>query len=402
MPECKQCGAKYSKGDLFCGHCGADIQTKKPGVDKKRPAVAAKEEKLELTDDVKRMLKAELEDAIKSFKRGEITLEEFQNIKRGLVAKARSGAYDASKVSKRESVPPSYNPPQSQTSQHEATGEIYRPLRRADELPFSKFWFIVPVLFNIFGGIVAYFAIRSVDEKNAKKMLAIGAASLVITAAIGGFYLKSEKIWPFEEKAELPTGIVIEEEEVEPAEVVPINATNNSAEEMNLKLGDMPEGFYINPILTGALKDPLEFAAGNSSLGEELKSQGWLENHRIVLKKDFVDAGENVTTTEKEIDSSISKYDANKTAKKYFNEKLRTLEDSLNQSGYVLVDFNINESGIMGKKVESDPEFDIKVSYMIFFYKQDTAVSLSVTKVGRGLDEEEVTGYASLIEGRIK
>ncbi|MFQ5888359.1 MAG: hypothetical protein ACE5HY_06650, partial [Candidatus Hydrothermarchaeales archaeon] len=66
-------------------------------------------------------------------------------------------------------------------------------------------------------------------------------------------------------------------------------------------------------------------------------------------------------------------------------------------------EFEINESGIMGKKVQYDEENDItRVTYKVLFYKQDTMVNLSVKGVTRRLDGDEVETYAYLIEERIK
>ncbi|RMF89535.1 MAG: hypothetical protein D6733_06125 [Methanobacteriota archaeon] len=417
MGVCEKCGEKYRKGDLFCGKCGARIPASEPAEKAKRPGPPKKEGTIELSEEVKRKVKAELEQALKAFKRGEISLEEFQSIKKDLVEKARSGAFDqsgaqaAEKVEKAAPPPPPSRPTAPGPSitprpPPEPSGELYRPLRRADEPPFSKYWFIVPVLFNILGGVVAYFSIKGVDEENAKKMLAIGLVSLVVTAGAGGFYLKSQSLWPFEKKAEPPKEIVIagvdEGDGSSLSESEPITPTNRTPAEMNLKAGDLGGGFYLDPLLSGTIKDPLEFAAGNSSLAEELERQGWLENHRIVLKKDFEAAGKNATLVEKEISSSISKYDANRTSKKYFEDRLRGLEAEMKGEGYKLIDLEINESGVMGKSVKPHPDYEVEVTYRVFFYKQDVFVSLSVSKIGRGLDEAEVKGYAETIESRIK
>lgn len=44
----------------------------------------------------------------------------------------------------------------------------------------SSLWFLLPVVFNILGGIVAYFAIRDDDPKKAKSCLLLG----IVLAAI--------------------------------------------------------------------------------------------------------------------------------------------------------------------------------------------------------------------------
>ena len=38
----------------------------------------------------------------------------------------------------------------------------------------STLWFLLPILFNVLGGIVAYFAIRDDDPKKAKSCLLLG------------------------------------------------------------------------------------------------------------------------------------------------------------------------------------------------------------------------------------
>ena len=44
----------------------------------------------------------------------------------------------------------------------------------------SILWFLLPIVFNVFGGIVAYFVIRDDDPKRAKSCLLLG----IILAAI--------------------------------------------------------------------------------------------------------------------------------------------------------------------------------------------------------------------------
>lgn len=44
----------------------------------------------------------------------------------------------------------------------------------------SSLWFLLPIFFNIFGGVVAYFVIRDDDPKRARSCLLLG----VILAAI--------------------------------------------------------------------------------------------------------------------------------------------------------------------------------------------------------------------------
>jgi hypothetical protein len=415
MVDCEKCGSKTKKGDLFCSKCGNKIEAKKPKPVKKKPKPAPpKKEKPELSDDVKRKLKGELEISIKAFKRGDITLEEFQDIKKSIVAKAKAGFYSGKEeedepiIEEVQSFTPPEVPPPTSPIQPAPTGDLYTPLRRLDEPLFSQLWYFVPVIFNIVGGLVAYFAIKPVDDRSARKMLAIGVLSFVLVGVGVGYYAYSTELLASDNGEQPPTEIIIEGEDddsevVEPGEVVRINASNSSAEDMNLKLDDLEEGFSRNDILSGSLKDPLEFSGGNSSLAEALTAQGWLENHQIVLKKEI--SSENETIREKEIDSSISKYNASKTVVSYFEERLAGFGEILKNGNYTLTDLDINDSGIMGKKVDPAPEFvtrvTYRVTYMVFFYKNDAFVSLTVSKVGRGLEEEEVVEYAKIIEGRI-
>jgi len=427
MVECNECGGKLKKGDLFCSQCGAKISVMKPDSKaaksrKAKPKAAKpgalKKEPVELTDEVKRRLKAELEISIKAFKRGDITLEEFQDIKKSIVTKARAGFYDVPSEHVRsvhEPAPPQFEPeaepfvpaysipepPMRRTPDHGPTGELYKPMRRLDEPLFSKLWYLVPIVFNLIGGLIAYFAVKPSDEKSAKKMLAIGVLSFILVAGVAGYYAYNEGLLGQKDVLPPPTEIVIEGVEAEVVEVLPLNISNASAAEMNLVLGDFEGGFTANNILSGTLKDPLEFAGGDTVFAENLSVQGWLENHRVLFTKDFTSA-ENTTLMEWEIDSSISKYNVSRASKTYFDTRLGEFENTFSQGNYSLIDFDVGEKGFMAKKVESDSEFGLKVSYRVFFYEKDAFVSLSVSKVGRGLEEEEVVGYARIIEQRIK
>ncbi|GBE19241.1 hypothetical protein BMS3Abin16_01856 [archaeon BMS3Abin16] len=458
MVQCNECGSKLKKGDSFCSQCGAKIavlkaqakpvktrsksvgkKTVKPSSVKKSiksqaPSEPVKKEgAVDLTDDVKRRLKAELEISIKAFKRGDITLEEFQDIKKSIVAKARAGFYNASSgplspapTSTPKAVPPpvpspmpaqfepepfvpAYTIPEPslrRTSDPAPTGDLYKPMRRLDEPLFSKLWYLAPVIFNLIGGLIAYFAIKPSDEKSAKKMLAIGAVSFILVAAGAGYYSYTTNFFGGQKDvAPPPTGIVIEGvetvETLAPAAVVvPISASNASAAEMNLALADLGGGFSVNNVLSGTLKDPLEFAGGDRVFADTLAAQGWLENNRAFFTKEASNAA-NKTFVEWEIDSSISKYNASKTSKTYFDDRLAGFETTFSQNNYSLIDFDVGEAGVMVKKVESDSEFGLKVSYRVFFYEKDAFVSLMVSKVGRGLEEEDVVGFATTIAQRI-
>jgi len=394
MQECKKCGAKLRKTDLYCSRCGAKIaQEEKKPVEEKTG-----KKKIELSEEAKQRLKKELEIAIGALKRGEITIEEFQSIKKAIAAKAKAGYYT------QPAPTPEPKKPEPKPETPRAEQVLPLPPKREESGGYSKLWLLAPVLLNILGGALAYLALRRSNEKAARKMLALGVGSLILVS--GGVYYGVSKnlLFPKPQSVSQPTIVIEGEGIVEPSGEEAINATNASAEEMNLKLKDLGGGFTINPLLTGVLKDPLELAGGNRSLAQELESNGWLENHRLVAAKEFTlhDEKRNLSITEMEIDSSISKFDAEKASKSYFREQLARFREGLQKANYTLTDLAVNESGVMGKKVEPDPEFEIKVTYRIFFYKRDATVSLLVTKRGRGLTEEEVEGYARKIEKRIK
>ena len=48
------------------------------------------------------------------------------------------------------------------------------------EKPRSNWWYILPILFGIIGGIIAYFAIRKDDRQKGKKCLYIGLVLFAI------------------------------------------------------------------------------------------------------------------------------------------------------------------------------------------------------------------------------
>ncbi len=44
----------------------------------------------------------------------------------------------------------------------------------------SSFWFLLPILFNVIGGVIAYFIIKEDDPKKAKNCLYLGIILAVI------------------------------------------------------------------------------------------------------------------------------------------------------------------------------------------------------------------------------
>ena len=50
--------------------------------------------------------------------------------------------------------------------------------------PRSNWWFVLPILFSIFGGLVAYFAIRNDDRPKARNCLYLGLAMTALSVAL--------------------------------------------------------------------------------------------------------------------------------------------------------------------------------------------------------------------------
>jgi hypothetical protein len=414
MNECKKCGNKIKKSDLFCSKCGSKVEKKKPQAKKEKTKPAPKslkKDKTELSEDAKKRLKDELEVSIKAFKRGEISLDEFQSIKKGIVAKARAGVYDKDSVELKEEPPVEEKKYiVSETQKISIPDPIFsedfdRPPIKGDEPKYSKLWFIAPIIFNIFGGIVAYFAIKNDDPKDAKKMLIIGVISFLIVGTGLGYYLVTSGFLSSDNGVETPTGIIIEGTDNKPAgdesdSTSNQSVSNKSAEEINLGLDDFEEGFILNELLTGTISNPLVYAKGDSAISDELKNRSWKENHKSVMSKPFVDLSRNETVVAIMIDSSVSKYDIKNDT--YFDEKLSEFESKLIEEGFDLIDFDFNESGIMGMRPESHPIYESETFFEVFFYKKDTLVTLSVATVGRELDEIQIMTYAKLIEQRVE
>jgi len=49
----------------------------------------------------------------------------------------------------------------------------------------SGFWYLLPILFGIIGGVIAYFVIRQDDPIKAKNCLKIGIVHLIIDIIVG-------------------------------------------------------------------------------------------------------------------------------------------------------------------------------------------------------------------------
>ncbi len=53
----------------------------------------------------------------------------------------------------------------------------------------SAWWFLLPIFFTIFGGLIAFFAIRSDDSKRAKDCLLLGIILFAIPFVISGIMI---------------------------------------------------------------------------------------------------------------------------------------------------------------------------------------------------------------------
>jgi len=77
------------------------------------------------------------------------------------------------------------------------------------ERPRSNWWYLLPILFSIIGGVISYFVIKNDDLKKAKNCLCVG---LVLSfGLIGGTisYFVLRKVDPKKAKIFLYIGIVL-------------------------------------------------------------------------------------------------------------------------------------------------------------------------------------------------
>jgi len=55
----------------------------------------------------------------------------------------------------------------------------------SDEKRRSGLWYLLPILFGIIGGVIAYFLLRVDDPKKANNCMAIGIIVVVINIVVG-------------------------------------------------------------------------------------------------------------------------------------------------------------------------------------------------------------------------
>ena len=60
----------------------------------------------------------------------------------------------------------------------------------------SRWWYLVPILFGLVGGIIGYFALRKDDPKKAKNSLILGGILTIINIVVS---ISLSTIFPFEQ-----------------------------------------------------------------------------------------------------------------------------------------------------------------------------------------------------------
>ena len=60
----------------------------------------------------------------------------------------------------------------------------------------SRWWYLVPILFGLVGGIIGYFALRKDDPKKAKNCLILGGILTIINIVAS---ISLSAIFPFEQ-----------------------------------------------------------------------------------------------------------------------------------------------------------------------------------------------------------
>ncbi len=157
MPTCKKCGTAYKDGDVICVWCG-DLLTKQTEA---KP-------KIETTREKRKTLKKQLNEIIAAHEGGDIGDEEFKMKKRGIAKKISE--IKAQKTVSKYKAPP--EEPETYKTQKRGGARKDKP---------SRWWYLTPLIFNIFGGLIAYFAIRKHDYKMARNMIDFGGFMLLVT-----------------------------------------------------------------------------------------------------------------------------------------------------------------------------------------------------------------------------
>jgi|GEM_PF-6517843 len=373
MPGCEECGTEVSYEDKFCKNCGARIR-----LEKIQPALREERQEADEEEIKGRLrLKKELENAIRAFKSGEISIDEFQK-KKNIVAE------ELKNLSRKKQL-------RSEIKAKNAEEKIFEFQREARERAYAQ-----PSSYPTYGEE----ALKEAKEERAerasrfsqvsRKSIYIGVAVLVVAALVGGLLLvKSREMWIFQKKAE-PKGIEVIGGSKGGGE---LNAT---LAQINLNLADMGEGFGIDEGSTGLIKDALEFAGGDAELSSKLKSEGWKENHRIVLGKT---ANGSLIM---QVDSSISRYDLAEAKNFTFKSLLEEKRKELETEGYSVSGAAIDDSSIIGKRVaKEEATGNTIVYYKVLFYKKNVFAEVEVKGAVRKVAEEDAVKYANIVSGRV-
>jgi len=156
MSTCEKCGTEYHKGDVICVWCG-NILTKS---DTYTPRIRTTREK-------QKDLKKQLTEIVKAHENDEIGEGEFKK-KKSEIAKKISEIKAQRTISKYKEP---YTEPETYKTPPRGGARKQKP---------SNWWYLTPLFFNIFGGIIAYFAIRKQNYKMARNMIDIGGFMLLL------------------------------------------------------------------------------------------------------------------------------------------------------------------------------------------------------------------------------
>lgn len=156
MPTCEKCGTGYNEGDVICVWCG-NILTKSD----------TDTHKIKTTREKQKDLKKLLSEIVKAHENNEIGEEEFKK-KKSEIAKKISEIKAQRTISKYKE---SYAEPETYKTPPRGGARKQKP---------SKWWYLTPLFFNIFGGIIAYFAIRKQNYKMARNMIDLGGFMLLL------------------------------------------------------------------------------------------------------------------------------------------------------------------------------------------------------------------------------
>ncbi len=163
MPTCEKCGTGYNEGDVICVWCG-NILTKSD----------TDTHRIKTTREKQKDLKKQLSEIVKAHENNEIGEEEFKK-KKSEIARKISEIKAQRTISKHKEA---YTEPETYKTPPRGGGRKQKP---------SRWWYLTPLFFNIFGGIIAYFAIRKQNYRMARNMIDLGGFMLLLIAVSVAF-----------------------------------------------------------------------------------------------------------------------------------------------------------------------------------------------------------------------